>query len=60
MKLPFASWFKQPATDEHRLLRRCSGDRAQMERLIAFEIARMPSLSREKASSWALERWNRR
>jgi hypothetical protein len=60
MKLPFASWFKRPSSDELRLLRRCGGDEEQMERLIAHELARKPGLSREKASASALERWNRR
>ena len=59
MKLPFASWFARPSDDEQRLLRRCSGDESQMERLIQSEIARNPGLSRRKASVWALERWNR-
>jgi len=60
MKLSFfSSWFKRPSASERRLLARCGGDAAQMERLIDFELARRPSLSRAAASESALDRWAR-
>jgi hypothetical protein len=62
MKLPsvIAKWFrKRPSAAEKRLLQRCAGDQAQMERLIGVELQRRPDLSRAEASERAIERWNR-
>ena len=53
------SWFRRPSAAEKALLRRCAGDKAQMERLIQHELARKPDLSRKTASRCALERWQR-
>ena len=41
---------------ERQLLNACSGNRALLERLIRFELARLPSLSRGKAARSAFER----
>ncbi|MCK5720145.1 MAG: hypothetical protein KAH84_09395 [Thiomargarita sp.] len=38
-----------------KLLRRCFNDKAQVERLINYELKRNPNLSREKAAKDALE-----
>jgi hypothetical protein len=55
-----ANWFRKgPSAAEKRLLQRCAGDQAQMERLIAHELERSPGLSRAAASDRALERWSR-
>ena len=54
-----ATWFKRPSDGEKRLLKRCGGDREQMERLIKHELDRRPGLSRAKASESAVDRWNR-
>ena len=62
MKLPtmIASWFrKRSSPAEKRLLVRCRGDRAQMDRLIAHELQSRPGLSRAEASQRAHERWTR-
>lgn len=62
MKLPnvIARWFrKRPSAAERRLLQRCAGDQAQVERLIAHELQRRPGLSRAEASESATDRWNR-
>ena len=37
------------------LIRRCFGDRAQVERLIELELSRNPKLSREDAAKDAIE-----
>jgi len=44
---------------ERQLLKRCLGDSAQLERLIAHELERRPQ-SRASASQAALDRWSRR
>jgi hypothetical protein len=62
VKLPKAisNWFRtRPSANEKLLLQRCAGDEAQMERLIRYELARRPQLSRSLASESALDRWNR-
>ena len=63
MKLPQAiiKWFRKRSSSaaEKRLLQRCAGDQAQMERLIAHELERRPGVSRAQAADAALERWNR-
>jgi hypothetical protein len=54
------SWFARgPSRAEKHLLRRCSGDTSQAERLIQHELTRRPQLSRAAASQAALERWAR-
>jgi hypothetical protein len=56
----FKRWLlHRPSQAEKRLLHRCRGDAAQMERLIAHEQARRPQLSRAAASEAALDRWSR-
>jgi hypothetical protein len=55
----FKHWFHRPSQAEQRLLHRCFGDAAQMERLIAHEQAQRPQLSRAAASAAALDRWAR-
>src|SRR5579872_101648 len=55
----FKQWFHRPSRAEQRLLHRCFGDAAQMERLIAHEQVRRPQLSRAAASEAALDRWSR-
>jgi hypothetical protein len=56
----FTRWFShRPSQAEKRLLHRCFGDTAQMERLIAHEQGRRPRLSRAAASEAALDRWAR-
>ncbi|MBL9015574.1 MAG: hypothetical protein JNL83_15425 [Myxococcales bacterium] len=54
-------WFggTRRGTDEARLLHRCHGDAALVERLIAHELARRPEVSRAAAARSAMERWNR-
>jgi len=54
-------WFggTRRGTDEARLLHRCHGDAALVERLIAHELARRPEASRAAAARSAMERWNR-
>ena len=54
-------WFGGPrrGADEARLLHRCRGDAALMERLIAHERERRPDISRATAAKSAMERWNR-
>ena len=53
-------WFARgPSRAEKQLLRRCSGDASQAERLIRHELARRPQLSRAAASQAALDRWAR-
>ena len=47
------------STVDTRLLSACLGDRDQVERLIAFELRRKPSLSRREATSMALARIQR-
>jgi hypothetical protein len=55
-----AKWFRKgPSAAEKRLLQRCAGDHAQMDRLIAHELQRRPALSRAQAADNALDRWNR-
>jgi len=55
-----AKWFqKGPSSAERRLLQRCAGDQAQMNRLIAGEMKRHPGLPRAGAADRALERWTR-
>jgi len=49
----------QAPADADQLLRACMGDRAQMERLINFEISREAGISREEAIKRAVERWRR-
>ena len=56
----FKRWLRhRPSQAEKRLLHRCLGDTAQVERLIAHEQARRPQLSRAAASAAALDRWSR-
>lgn len=56
----FRKWFsKGPSQAERQLILRCRGDVSQTERLIAYELARRPHLSRTAASEAALERWSR-
>jgi hypothetical protein len=56
----FRKWFaSRPSQAEQQLLRRCLGDATQAERLIGYELARRPHLSRSSASEAALERWTR-
>jgi len=55
----FAKWFKRSSAGERQLLKRCMGDAAQMERLIAYEQQRRPGLSRAAASAAAVDRWSR-
>lgn len=52
-------WFRGTSVAEKRLLHRCGGDSAQLERLIGYELQRRPGWSRAKAAQAALERWNR-
>ena len=53
-------WFRKgPSAAERRLLQRCAGDHAQMERLIGLELERRPGVSRAEASERALDRWSR-
>jgi len=53
-------WFNRgPSRPEQQLLHRCFGDAEQTERLIRYELARRPRLSRADASRSALERWAR-
>lgn len=62
MKIPsmIAGWFRKgPSASERRLLQRCTGDQAKMERLIAYELQRRPELSRAQAAEHAMDRWNR-
>jgi hypothetical protein len=55
-----SKWFgKRPSAAERRLLQRCAGDQAQMERLIALELERRPGVSRADAADAAVDRWNR-
>lgn len=37
------------------LLRKCSGDKEKMDRLIHFEINRHPRISKKKATKYALD-----
>ncbi len=57
----FKRWFgsTRRGGDETRLLHRCHGDAALMERLIAAELARRPDTSRAAAARSAMDRWNR-
>jgi hypothetical protein len=56
----FSKWFGRGSSGhERRLLERCHGDQELMERLIAHEVARLPTLSRAAASRSAIDRWNR-
>ena len=52
-------WFKRlfrPGGDDRRLLRLAQGDPARVERLIAFELKRDPSLTRAQAIRSAADR----
>lgn len=55
----FAKWFKRTSAAEKQLMKRCMGDVAQVERLIAYEQQRRPGLSRAAASDAAVDRWKR-
>jgi len=56
----FRKWFSKGTSHaERQLLQRCRGDVSQTERLIGYELARRPHLSRTAASEAALERWTR-
>jgi hypothetical protein len=56
----FRRWFgPRSSKAEKQLLQRCFGDTGQVERLIAYEMARRPQLSRDGASKAALDRWAR-
>ena len=56
----FQRWFSSgPSPAERQLIERCRGDVDQTERLIGYELARRPHLSRTAASEAALERWTR-
>lgn len=44
------------AADDSALLRACFGDRAQVNRLIDYEVRRSPGISRQSAINAALDR----
>lgn len=53
-------WFRKwPSQAEKRLLHRCGGDLGRAERLIGYEQARHPQISRAAACEVAVDRWFR-
>lgn len=51
-------WVRE-RTLEADLLRKCRGDRDQLERLVAGESSRNPGLSRTKVLQLVIDRWER-